>query len=451
MAERCPLCLGALSSADALIRFCPCHPNLTDRFLVTPENYRRIFCQHPQCNDLLTIARQTFLLHEGCESQNPFWKNGQVIVPPQVQWTDKDDRVHLVKHWELALLEQIAEKYPGRREMWFPALLFRAANRDRETSRVGTLVKLSGARNVGKTTLAVMALNPWSYACGERTPDLGHIQSDHFVYAFNERLAQPETVFAQALEPSWLFLRAETTQQWTYPTSRLIKANVRAVFVRPKESMASLPTASRDEINPMSLLWRTFKRATMGPYIAVPDGESHPPPSHSAVVFLDTAGEENEDPYSVKLGTLEECVDVIAVTLDATHLSHFSGRTSFDARMSIPVAVQRIKSIATKRARRCLIVTKVDLVSGGLQPLEKEYVSKIAQDGNLHPDCDKQMLLAWLAEGDSKEKELAALVSGEAVHKVFFIWTEGLGVLGGDPPRAIGLLRFVAWCLNEGA
>jgi hypothetical protein len=469
--KRCPLCFKVLDEHERLIRLCPSDPrmhggSLLEEFECTPGNLReKIHCWRPECREKIGLPEGVFLLHVGCVARHPFWRRewdaaggGEIEIPTEEQGVFAamgDGTSRRVGHWEIGMLREAA-RIPGlaaRSEMWFPNLLLRAGFECVAGRRLGTLVKLSGSKSVGKTILATMALLPYNLG-GRRC--LGH-----FVY-LRPRLVggeQPEEPFLQALSPLERLTVAGVEPgakgDW-FPPSTPADLNLKALFLERDPECGS-PGARSSVEKPggtglFGRLMRPVKEALRPavPRVADDDGSRK---AYDAVLFYDTAGEESQRGESDRIRHLDECMDVVAVLVDVTDLRTFErfknkGERK-DALNSVPVAVERLSRVANKRASRCLIVTKLDLVND--QTVADALVEATRSPGS-EPAGEREFFAKWLETSSAAggltpyQERLAQMVRNpHEVHRVFFIWTENAH----NPevfPKTHGMVKFIAWC-----
>ncbi len=475
---KCPLCLRVLDRTQHLLRFCPKHPKDTETFVCSMEHLVvespdcKILCPKPECRDARLIRDGVFLLHVSCEAHNPFWKadRGGVVIPEEPFFNDElEGRVvrRTVTHWELGLLRRVleVEAHKGRAEMWFPQTLLRATYERPRGKRTGSFIKLCGARSVGKTILAYMALY-------SRNLDPGQY-IEHFIYLPpREAAEQPEKEFLQALYPMDVLAKARPSASDLVLPTAPTRLNMKAVFVangssgeaaRPRQAATrpqgflgvcrQLFSKFTEEITHEVSSTDTPSRFSLRRHVIAR--------TPYTLAFYDSAGEEAEREDAVRLAELDRHADVVAALLNAQDLVCFRKQPAApqppNYQNSIPIAYQRLHpgQFGGRPVIRCLIVTHLDEVDDADL---KRKAAAIVRSSSSQPAGERELLVEWLAAetGDDQDADVQAeqglleLVGNPAiVHRVFFVWTENLKS-GKALPKCRGLGRLVAWC-REGA
>jgi hypothetical protein len=370
----------------------------------------------PVGKDESTRALQlgVFLRHVNCRERNPFWLAGQTMlnIPAETSLT-LAGKAYPIQHWQLGALGELSRLDGNAPDMWFPLPLFRAVNAQflEEPQNSGVTVRLAGAKNAGKTVLATMALVRYGYAQSNGDTLMPEANIVNYVHAAPYSPAQPSQEFLQALLPFSMMRSQQNDPQWvraTPPTT----ANVKAAFLRTPKEDKSLVDEVRSYFSGGSR-WR-------------------------ALVFYDTAGEENERPF-------EKHADKVAVgtiLLDASRLGHFNGISAVD----LQTAEERLETISCQR--KCLILTKLDLVRGQMTEDETKVLDEIAAGKEPGPGVERDLLVRWLRSdrGRMSERSFASLLRDL---DVFFVWTEDLDATEiGKLPRSFGIGNFVHWCLE---
>lgn len=454
MGYKCPLCLKDLTGDEKLSRFCIQHG--TSEEFIFAESREKMFCPEPDgsCNDLIETG--VFLRHLGCPAENPFWDQTSKRV--QIATDNSSTIRHTittangpqdvqVTHWEIAMLQSVPT---DAKEMWFPLMLLRATAEERNGKRIGALVELAGAREVGKTVLALQAMDYQGYI---PLGGSGHIGVKDYI--FSRRLEGGTG--NPLLDKLYLRHLMETNKAFVIPQGTIRGAHdLKVVFITP--SAYSKPEGRDRQVEPSEsagahgwlnkiansikhdwhLLKEDLKRLLLPVY--QPGAERS---FRYTVAFYDTAGEEAEKEDLI-LQRLEHAVDRVAVLIAADDIFQASSG------QSLQVALQRINRLSDQKLlNRCLVVTKVDCIMNQLPPEEKEKVRRIAGDLEQNPEQDEEahnLLIGWL-----KQKGHQELANKLAEFKVFFVWTEGLPEAGegeGVVPYSWGLAKFICWCLG---
>lgn len=466
MAWRCPLCLSDLHRTDRLIHLCPQHP--AHRIITcAEENLADVYCDRRECAEVINVEDGVLLSHDGCSASNPFWRpeeaadgrvadgggvvaiDGRTTLPGR---TAPDDW-----HWQFAMLRQAATPYPNRREMWFPQMLFRAANERQGGRRFGSLVKLCGPRAVGKTTLATMALAYKSYVPPSDSSQVTYADVKDFVYVPIEEGEQNPIHFLNALYPSYLIRRGFGVADWIARTLAR-RRSIKAAFVHLTLAGARQPALPRPD--PPSNFIISALREFAGDLVgrgetsAVPQRTSSRPPIQHSIVFYDSGGEDYEEAKRLPLVAMDWQVDVVAALVSATDLYKFGGGTRPDAASSVAVAVQHLRGVATKRPRRCLVITKLDLIREQV-PNDKALLDKIKANEWIDPNVMRQLVMSWLSANDDTERQLRGMLreppdaeGRRPIDRVFFVWTEPDTERPHQIPHPAGLCNFILWCLD---
>jgi hypothetical protein len=445
MKYKCPLCLKSLGEEDSLVRFCAKHPDTEITFACDPRSVAAdMLCPgeggDKSCNTSIE-PEGVFLAHVGCVAGNPFSEGSEPDAT--------------VQHWEINMLREIANNHADRHrsEMWFPLMLMRAMGETDEAGRrIGSLVELVGVRSVGKTVLAMQALDKQGYVSDD-APERDVELND---YIYSRKSGDEHRLFET--------LRLRHRMKYNKPTIFLPRGNpniigdVKAVFISPAP-----PRPASAEPGAQSGFLRDTGKLIFGALGEMsrafldPEGEwdRTRPPFWRTLAFYDTAGEasESEDPI---LTPIERAVDKAAILVDAREI--FEG-VKDDEESSVAVAVQRIHRLKSfPNLKGAIVVTKVDLVWDKLTEAEREQVLKRAEDLTEMPKdfaAERALLNSWLMKrpGESN-RELAACLR-QRIEPVFFVWTKNLPATheGGRQsvqPTSFGLARFVCWCLGVG-
>lgn len=417
MPAKCPLCFQKLDQTQQLAQVCLSHK---DRHRVFPFDIDRkdMFCGVKTCENPRSIQTGVFLRHIGCPAKNPYWRgNGSGISVPEHDTLERDGQVFHVQHWMFGVLRELAELDPTASEMWFPLHMFRTVNwyslDERQGQQIGASIRLAGAKNAGKTVLATMALVPYGYMQANPAPVF---RVENFVYVSPEGIGvvqQPQEQFLQALLPFSMLRDQRNTPEWVAGTPPT-RSNIKAAFFR----------ANVEDRKWSEEIWKYMLNSNE--------------PWHS-LLFYDTAGEDNEKPAEKH----RETVDIGAVVLDGSGLGFLGQITPPNAK----TASERLATIFANR--KCLIVTKVDLIDQDrLTPEERDVLAKLRSGEEVAPGAERHLVKRWLSDPNAlpAERDLAHQLGNL---EVFFIWTEGLDdTTPGKLPQTFGLRRFVAWALG---
>jgi hypothetical protein len=418
MPAKCPLCFQKLDPLQKLQRVCLSHKDRIETFAFDIDR-KDMFCKIKTCENPRSIQTGVFLRHIGCPAKNPYWKgNGSGAIVPEQDTLDREGKVFHVQHWMFGVLRELAEIEPTAQEMWFPLHMFRTMNwyslDEKQGQQIGATIRLAGAKNAGKTVLATMALVPYGYM---EDHSKSGFRVENFVYVSPEGIGhvqQPQEQFLQALLPFSMLRNQQNTPEWVAATPPT-RANIKAAFFR----------ANIENRKWAEEIWKYVLNSKE--------------PWHS-LLFYDTAGEDNEKPAEKH----KEPVDIGAVVLDGSQLGFFNRVTPPNAK----TASERLATIAANR--KCLIVTKLDLINPDLLlPQEREMILTLRSGGQVPDDAERKLLRRWLNDTNAlpAERELSYQLADV---EVFFIWTEGLeDTAPGRLPQTHGLGKFVSWCLGK--
>lgn len=483
MSYKCPLCLTELAEGDRLVRFCTDHPQLSPTTVTLHDSEENlpdeIYCPggDARCNS--AIYPGVFLRHVGCEAIHPFSDGRESDVPgsghtaaSQSNNTGDENIIDSVTdyqlptgqkikvtHWEIGMLRLV----PPSAEMWFPLMLLRATgetyrSNNGEKARIGVLVELAGARRVGKTVLAMQAMEYEGYVPGTSS-DGRHVEVTGFMFS---RLPPGKTgltnPFLATLYYNNLMMRNDSGLFLLDETERM-PGDVKAAFIAPSKETSTReftsintsapPRADRKLIKAVgSNIWQLIKgvveifKPRIGPY-----------PFWFTVAFYDVAGE------SFRFGDvtpdfIEKSIDRVAILIDAEETF---GETKTS---SIAIANERIGRVTGQRQMpHCLVVAKLDLIMDRLSFEEKHKVELIAEDLSKDYSSEARTLLtSWLSrrKDDESIKQLSNRLS--KIEKIFFVWTKNLPKVTSQDaaqdstrqPSSYGLAKFICWCLNIG-
>lgn len=416
---RCPLCLETLKQDSRLLRFCVTHQH--EPMEISPFGpLSDLECPEERRGIELPVRQSVFLLHQGCRCTNPFWNEEQrkVIVPDRVV----DISQAQVDHWIIEVLGAISNYAPLLKEMWFPSLLYKAANNHDHTDMpIGALVMMMGARKAGKTVLGTMALLNSTYQDGFNVEDFVHITRDS---------TSQQSIELLHILNSIKKMKKSVTLDPPPGTDPGNLSNIKSAYL----SLTNRP------LERTTTTFRKYMKEVIRSMLGSPQNTKE-----RVVAFYDMAGEFFEKPLSMKVLSLDSKMDILAVLLDATALRCMSVAANSDTSVdSVGVAVEHLSRTRGYHARRCLIVTKLDLIKDN----ELEEFKKNGQ--TIDEGAARRMLLRWLEGGRGSENELYRAVKNDPSLHVFFIWTSGIGEKD-KPVTCFGMMPFVAWCLGEWA
>jgi hypothetical protein len=412
-----------LDREDRLAKFCPRHAKQNPGVFSAydpdlPDGGFR--CSVRSCNRHKFVRPDGLLFqHLECQlevrpgswqtSINPFWNGSAIRVNEFFEPTRKPVRVR-VRHW---LLDALAQAPSDNREMWFPAALL-----SRRGHRHHVLVSLTGAKNVGKTYLAMHAGYSGTYT---RQPKPGE---DYFYIHQGDRAAAHEAEFLLTLHLSEL-LRDDQHQTFDelLESTTLRPRNLKAMLFRDGAREPSVPRILR----PRLMKWLKDLYIDIRQKGEVQGAE--PETSFRGLLLYDLSGEAAES-HSLDVLRHDEEMDVLAVLLSQEDLAG-SGSTA-----GLLVARERLDDIRRAREahpiqrRTCLIITKCDTGTG---PQDSRTMKEAAIAAARRLD----------EPGLAADIELAG-TPASALDRVFFTWREPRG------RRTVvhGLEDFVRWCIQ---
>jgi hypothetical protein len=423
MCCRCPLCLRELSDGHQIARFCPAHPELSETLTIDAEAAPSLACPEPNCRSYGVIGLKGLMLrHVGCpRGRNPFWdaQAKQIMVSDSIVSPVTSDQER-VGHWEIDALREIGRRQPAA-EMWFPApLLLKEPNPVEPRSQV--LVDFTGARGVGKTFLAMHALDTDGYTNGDAP-------TGDFIYSVPAAGADGAREFLLTLRLRERMALNQEFNEW-----------IRMSTVRPRNLKAAFFATGHttDPEQSQGLFGRAFTELSDA-YRHIADALSAdgPPTVQRALLMYDIAGETSERYADPTIVEHDGDMDVLAVLVSAADLTAQAAR-ELD---SVYVAAHRLQQIAAAKQHRpglrcALIVTKCDLWQGSrpTQPSVDDLM-EYATSEKAHPGLRD---LVRRCQPDAHGRAL--------VDRVWFTWPED----NGKPGAAIhGLEDFVKWCFES--
>lgn len=423
---RCPLCLRELSDGHQIARHCPAHPEHTEVVTVAAETAPSVLaCPVIRCRSHAMIGLQGLMLrHVGCtRGRNPFWdeQTQQVNVNDYVTSPVTSDQER-VGHWEIDALREIGRHQPAE-DMWFPApLLLKEADPVQPRSQV--LVDLTGARGVGKTFLAMHALDADGYTNGDGP-------TGDFIYSMPAAGAEAAREFLLTLRLRERMALNQQFNEWIR-MSTVRPRNLKAAFFANEHHM----DAPR---KPRGLFGRAVNELTDA-YRHIADALSPegPPTVQRALLMYDIAGETSERYADQTIAEHDADMDVLAVLVSAEDLTAQAAR-ELD---SVYVATHRLQQIAAAKQHtpglRCaLIVTKCDLWRGHRPDHPTvEHLAAYADSAKAHPALRD---LLRRCRPDTRGRP-------PIVDRVSFTWPQS----NGKPSAVIhGLEDFVNWCFES--
>lgn len=458
MSYLCPLCLKPLTDEERLVRVCTQHPSTQGvqlRYIPCDEDLEKsMFCPHGgDCNG--HIETGVFLSHVGCEAKNPFWNPSANTVEmdgrdSETPFQLPDGTAQTLSHWQIRTLRSMPDDVE---EMWFPLMLLRATYEEYRKSkgkRISALVELAGTAKVGKSVLAMQAMEYEGYV-PERTSKL-HVDVTGFMFSRLRPGQNPKT--SQFLTNLYInrLMRLDQSGIFEIPPTERMPGDVKAAFIAPSkaseeahEDLDKTHSTTGDDVGILRRIWENFKLIIRGAGESLTGNHAHP--FWRTVAFYDAAGEEFVRD-SVLPTKIERAADKVAVLVDATEIY---GETK-DGN-SIAVANEKIRDAKSKGLSCCLVVTKLDLIFDSLSAEDKEKAHDIAKDLSAAHGEARELLLKWI---DSRHGEIPGLTQFRSrlkdVERVFFIWTINLPskekTKTTEQPRSYGLAKFVCWCLN---
>ncbi|HEY9285112.1 MAG TPA: hypothetical protein VIP46_16790 [Pyrinomonadaceae bacterium] len=506
MSYRCPLCLKPLNERHELTRHCTLHPERDETFDCQPHLLPyKIFCPDADCESPDQIAEGVFLRHAGCEEHNPFWDGRRVDVPgdahqSRVEFSTDfgtgDFQPIFVQHWLLGRLRNL----PGDRpEMWFPLMLLRATGERNGSSRVGRFIELAGARNAGKTILAVQALNPHGYAGG--FVDLND-------FSFSRRVGEITGYgfrwYVETLHLSSLLSRGVTEIFLPQGTPHGTR-NLKVAFFKPAgfggiDARPSGRGWQERARRVARVAWhgskRFLKEDVHASFAEIFGSQGFRPYWHT-LAFYDKAGEvfEHDDVATDtldKVAVVVNAAEIFGLDADAKAVRQQAATAVLEldeeptespeegkarqpaeshlSEKSIEVAVQRLRKAAERKQVCYLVVTQLDRARRQIGEADWGQVVDLADDLSAVGRDRGSLRKAWTKLFPARSSEARALLekwlsthpSGNRrqlkerlkdVEEIFFVWTENLPgsytpARQEALPRSHGLAKFICRCLD---
>jgi len=489
LSYKCPLCLTPLRNGLSLERYCIKH-GIGKEFNCDPRTLRtEIYCSErgDNCNE--TTEDGVFFRHVGCSYKNPFWNADKSVVEVPVRAEETSavyqldfglgrDETVIVQHWLLGVLALLPEKVS---EMWFPAMLLRATA---ETSslwkRVGVLIELAGAKESGKTILAMMSMNQHGYTLVNGSSH--DIEVRDFIYSSHSNQGQflryVETLHLSTLlrdgQRKGLFLPQGTfrsrsvkvsfikpSKNWQVPTDDGVEEDLRWPKKFALKALFAVPNLVKGFVSQTALVvWQIMHAATSYPF-------------WYTVVLYDTAGEAND---ARDMQRDLDAIDKVAIVVNAGEIFGLSKKVNIAEErkagegaeaeekddiesagaiqdQSIKTACDRIAKGVDRRQKLYLIVTQMDRIKQKIEDdwQRVEVIADSIGSKQLNREA-KGMLSEWLSRSpaphaDDLKNKL------RRVKDVFFVWTEDLPKSLGPErqakmPRSRGLAKFIFDCLD---
>jgi hypothetical protein len=461
MPHRCPLCLKELRQDEDLVRYCLKHRQAETFNCV--DNASGMFCptRNGPCND--SPDNGVFLRHINCDAKNPFWDAAKkrVVLPgddntlfstsstvPHKVYSSRGMLDVEVFHWQIGVMRQLPR---DAEEMWFPLMLLRATAEVHQRRRIGALVELAGTKRVGKTVVAVQAMDAKGYVSSEQNGR--SLSLKDYIYS-----RKPDDM---AIAPllDMLYLRDIMERNHAFDPNALGTkpgpGDLKVIFIEPPRNSA--PTTSTQDGDLMGRvreflrdIWWQIKEL-LG-FSAYSGALSSSRPFWYTVMFYDTAGEHHRRGAEILI-RLDEAAEKAAVFVNAVELLD-PAHDATSPESSITVATRRLKGLQGKKHIECsLVITHLDLAKERMAKEDWEKVRQIAQAVEGNPSDDKparHLLISWLRQSQSQNvRSMEKLLKGV---KVFFIWTEGIpedeSQYKGARTYSFGLARFICWCLG---
>ncbi len=401
MAYLCPLCFRVLGDTDTLEARCTAHPAQPRTFNGNQPPPR--FCTVLHCEAGKQLGYGDLLCrHVGCAwGRNPFWTGNGVSVTRGVT-PPRGATQETVSHWELAALEAFASVAPVP-EMWFPARLLVPVDRGERRRQRIRMVGLSGAKGVGKTYLAMHALDRQGLPAAE-----------DFIYSFPADSKNTQVAATEFLQT--LRLRE------VMAANQAFGSHLASTAQRPR----NLKVAFLDELKTAAAAGAGVVaglRARVHAYAGTLSEHVH------TLMLYDIAGEQAEGSFSPLIHEHDQQMDVLAVVVSAAELV---GGPLAGQETGLAAAANRLRQVGARKKNqylRCaLLVTKSDLWS--------------RHTGVTMTDVE---LRDRLNSGTQSAREILAAIDGTVVDKVFFVHPDDEGA---PAPQLLGLQALARWCFT---
>jgi hypothetical protein len=454
-----------LEKGIELERYCTKHQH-KDRFECDPNTLKKnLYCKERSDNCNETTDGGVFFRHIGCVYKNPFWDSAkqEVSVPGDetktaVQFrldfdTGQDMGVN-VQHWLLGVLRNVPR---DTREMWFPAMLLRATAEKRFATRIGSLVELAGARESGKTILAVQMMTRHGYLFTHNSKN--EVLINNFVYSPVESTGDPKVIpsFRRYIETLHLvsLLQRNNKEIFLPIGTRREQGHLKAAFIKPSKNWhVSTEDDDDDEmtIQQKSVKWLKKTAVNFLEELKIAGASilgSESRPFWYTIILYDPAGENSEEE-----DLRRDNVDKVAIVINAEDIFDLK-RYSTEEGVSLRVANRLIAQGVDRKQKLFLVVTQMDKIKNYVGADDWKRVETVADDVNLKKSLSreaKELLKKWLVQIPTENKtELKEKL--KFVDKVFFVWTEDLPdsyipKKQDKLPKSKGLARFVCACLE---
>lgn len=452
---KCPLCLKQLEENDLIARYCSEHPDLTEEFPFIEESLsERIYCPARDCRLNGAIGFPgVFLRHIGCEAKNPFrGSSGKVSIPGRRDseesiYTDLQGKSYIFNHWEIGMLRYV----PWESEMWFPQMLMRSMTEKRSGKRMGVMVELAGAQTVGKTVLAMQAMDEQGYVPNHKNDR--YVEVKGFLFSrVPEGVSAGSSPFMAALCLRSLH-KGDAHNLFTLGGTMRGTGDLKTVFLRPAPDRTEdkQTAVSKDDSflkNLKELFFKPLLELIVGMDRSSANADINEP--WYTVAFYDTAG-ESQQAGDFTLHAVENGVDKIALLINANDLFTPGGGSSLQA------ARERMPELRRKGIENCcLVVTRMDEILYKLSQQDRNEVHRLVDTfdtGDEPRKISRALLLKWFeqqtSQNDNNKLSLRRYLENNDI-PVFFVWTRGLAARGakGEQPVSYGLAHLICWCLG---
>jgi len=484
LTHKCPLCLTPLKHGISLERYCLTH-NTRKEFNCDARTLRtEMFCSEDRgdlCNE--TTNHGVFFRHIGCPCQNSFWNRERSTIEIPVQPDETSARYQTnfgvgqevgiqVQHWQLGVLASLPRDIS---EMWFPAMLLRAtAETSAVAKRVGVLVELAGAKESGKTILAMMSMNRQGYSLANGSSP--EIEIRDYIYSSHINTGQFHR-YVETLHLSTL-LRGRQRRGLFLPQGTFRGRSVKVAFIKPSKNLQvpgdegigeDLRWPQRFALKALfaapRLLQSFFSQTSLVAWQIMHAATNYP--FWYTVVLYDTAGEAND---AQDLQRELDAIDKVAIVINAGEIFAVAPGTNStandevvdgddteasgsEADQSIKTACERIAKGVDRRQKLYLVVTQLDRIRNQIQadwPKIEVVVDSIGS--KKYNRVAKEILDRWLQQSSSVHAE-DLRQKLRRIKGVFFVWTEDLPQSKRPAnqerlPRSRGLAKFICDCLD---
>lgn len=420
MAYLCPLCLKELTAQDRLEARCTKHPDVAQVF--AGEMAAPGMCSVERCDNGLHLGSGDLLCrHVGCAfGRNPFW-TGSAVAPQYHVVAPRGTTQEPVTHWEIHALSALSGVAVP--EMWFPVKLLTPCDRGERRGRHMAVVSLFGAKNVGKTYLAMHALD----AQGITTA------VENFIYSYPPETNDPALAsreFLQTLRLHEVMANNLSFTNYLASTSERPR-NLKAVFFHalgPSSRSRLAPRARHKNflVRRTAATWTRTRKAFRS-LIRIVTGSGQV----ETLLLYDISGETAAATFNPLVDAHDAQADVMAVVISAEDLIQNPSPPAPD---SLPAAARRLRTAAARkevqRLRCALLVTKCDIW--------KQHTSGTLDRLNLR--------VALEQISTASGTEILEQIRRQTVDRVFFIHPDDPSAAA---PWVVGLEDFAAWCCER--